>query len=89
MAGNLKMTLPAAFSTALLAWGLLSFPAGYAKQTGATAYTAQQVEWGADYLLKTISPASGGGYNLVYQVDTERSQSTGHELPQEQDATSS
>lgn len=72
MAGNLKMTLPAAFSTALLAWGLLSFPAGYAKQANVAAYTAQQVQWGADYLLKSISPASGGGYNLIYQVETWR-----------------
>jgi hypothetical protein len=45
-AGNLKMTMPTAFTTSLLAWGLLSFPDGYA-QSNATANTMQQVKCAA------------------------------------------
>ena len=30
LAGTVKMTQPTAFTTAMLAWGLLSFPKGYA-----------------------------------------------------------
>lgn len=41
-AGNLKMTMPTAFSTSLLAWGLLSFPSGYAN-SNATANTMAQI----------------------------------------------
>jgi hypothetical protein len=35
-AGNIKMTQPTAFTTAMLAWGLLQFPKGFkgGSQTG-------------------------------------------------------
>lgn len=41
-AGNLKMTMPTAFTVSLLAWGLLSFPAGYS-QANATGNTLAQI----------------------------------------------
>ena len=28
-AGNLKLTLPTAFTTSMLAWGVVAFPSGY------------------------------------------------------------
>ncbi len=67
LAGNLKMTMPTAFTTAMLAWGLISFGTGYAQEPGLTLKVQQQVVWGADYLVKTVVP-NGQGYNLVYQV---------------------
>lgn len=67
LAGNLKMTMPAAFTTAMLAWGLLSFQSGYSQQPDLPLKVQQQVIWGADYLLKTVKPSSQG-FNLVYQV---------------------
>ena len=42
-AGNLKMTMPTAFTTSLLAWGLLSFGSGYS-QSNATANSMQQIK---------------------------------------------
>ena len=67
LAGNLKMTMPTAFTTAMLAWGFISFGTGYAQEPGLTLKVQQQVVWGADYLVKTVVP-NGQGYNLVYQV---------------------
>ncbi len=32
-AGNLKLTLPTAFTTSMLAWGLVAFPSGYKTET--------------------------------------------------------
>ena len=61
------MTMPAAFTTAMLAWGLLSFQSGYSQQPDLPLKVQQQVIWGADYLLKTVKPSSQG-FNLVYQV---------------------
>jgi hypothetical protein len=61
------MTMPTAFSTAMLAWGLLSFKGGYTLKGGTTLEVQQQIVWGADYLLKTVQQV-GAGYNLVYQV---------------------
>ena len=66
-AGNLKMTMPTAFTTAMLAWGLLSFGSGYSQEPGLSLKVEQQVVWGADYLLKTVSP-NGQGFDLIYQV---------------------
>lgn len=47
---HLKLNFPLATSTALLAWGLLDFPAGYAAagQAGAALAT---LRWAADYLM--------------------------------------
>ena len=41
-AGNLKMTMPTAFATSMLAWGLLSFPKGFS-ESGQTASTLENV----------------------------------------------
>ncbi|KAK9842280.1 hypothetical protein WJX81_004432 [Elliptochloris bilobata] len=68
-AGDLKMSVPTAFTTSLVAWGMLAFPAGYAAAN--QTYAGQQsVRWGADYLLKTLIANSTGGNvsSIVYQV---------------------
>ena len=72
LAGDLKLTMPTAFTTAMLAWGLLAFPEGYAK-AGQTASALESVRWGTDYLLKTIRTGNikqtvDTGYTIVYQV---------------------
>ena len=68
-AGDLKMSIPTAFTTSLLAWGMLAFPAGYAA-ANQTYAGEQSVRWGADYLLKTLIANSTGGNvsSIVYQV---------------------
>ena len=67
--GTVKMTVTTAFTTSMLAWGLLTFPRGYAR-AGETRHALDSIKWGADYLLKTFHPESGrkGGYTMVYQV---------------------
>lgn len=42
-AGNLKMTMPTAFATSMLAWGLLAFPKGFSN-SGQTAQTLENVK---------------------------------------------
>ena len=67
-AGSLKMTAPTAFTTTMLAWGLLAFPDGYKniKKTGAAR---DNIRWGTDYLLKTYTPDKQlGGFRIIYQV---------------------
>ncbi len=68
-AGDLKMTVPTAFTVSLLAWGLLAFPGGYAA-ANQTAAGQASVRWGADYLLKTLIANSTGGNvsSIVYQA---------------------
>lgn len=71
-AGTVKMTAPAAFATALLAWGLLEFPKGYAK-ANATAHALDTLRWSNDYLLKTVTKdrmrsRRHNEYLIVYQV---------------------
>lgn len=68
MAGNLKMTMPSAFTTAMLAWGLASNRNGFAKTKGAIANAEQQVVWGADYLLKMLYAPSAGSLYVIHQV---------------------
>ncbi|KAK9826822.1 hypothetical protein WJX81_004238 [Elliptochloris bilobata] len=72
MAGTLKLTMPTAFTVAMLAWGLLEFPEGYAR-AGQMARAHDNLRWGADYLMKTISrPVAGGSryqdFYIAYQV---------------------
>ena len=66
------MTMPIAFTTAMLAWGLVAFPKGY-EAAGKTAAAAESVKWGTDYLRKavrqgTADDVNGPGYTIVYQV---------------------
>ena len=68
-AGNLKMTMPTAFSVSILAFGFITFPGGYSEQPGLQQKVQNQITWGADYLLKTVRP-QGAGYSIVYQVST-------------------
>ena len=68
-AGDLKLTMPTAWTTALLAWGVLAFPQGWAR-AGGTAEALGAVRWGTDYLLKTFHPYTGhaGGYVIAHQA---------------------
>ena len=64
--------MPTAFTTAMLAWGLLAFPSGYAK-AGQSESALEAVRWGTDYLMKTVRPGNlkqtvNTGYTIVYQV---------------------
>ena len=60
------MTLPTAFTTAVLAWGLLTFPQGYSRSQ-TTSATVDEVRWGAQYLLSAI-----GGEDAPYLVSQVR-----------------
>ena len=60
--GMLKMTMPHAFTTALLAWGLLSFPHGF-NDSSQTVNAQAELTWGANYLLKAV-----GGTNVPYLI---------------------
>ena len=61
--------MPTAWSTAMLAWGLQDFPAGY-NSSGAYAAGILNVKWGTDYLLKTIigNISTPTNIDLVWQV---------------------
>jgi hypothetical protein len=65
------MTMPTAFTVAMLAWGMLSFPDGY-ERAGQIPQGLDNIRWGTDYLLKTFRPDDTGakkpGYLIVYQV---------------------
>ena len=72
--GTLKLTMPAAFTTTMLAWGMLAFPAAYQK-AGEMDHATQTLRWGTDYLLKLYTPASSTNtsrtahqYQIIYQV---------------------
>ncbi|CAL8466081.1 g5617 [Coccomyxa elongata] len=69
IAGDLKMTMPTAFTVSMLAWGMLAFPGGYAK-AGNIGAGLGNVRWGSDYLLKTFRPdtTTNKGHFIVYQV---------------------
>ena len=68
-AGDLKMTMPTAFTVSMLAWGMLAFPNGYTK-AGQIGTGLGNVRWGSDYLLKTFRPdtTTNKGNLIVYQV---------------------
>lgn len=59
------MTIPAAFTTTLLAWSMLSFPKAYIA-AGSVSRSLNQLSWGADYLSKTFTTGASG--QIVYQV---------------------
>lgn len=70
-AGDLKMTMPTAFTVSMLAWGALAFPSGYQKAHEMPALL-NTVRWGADYLMKTWKPDTlsdrSKGYLIIYQA---------------------
>lgn len=71
--GNIKATMPIAFSTATLAWSLMSFPAGF-QRAGATNAVLDNIRWGADYLMKVHQGGTGEDGTIVTRVgdiDTE------------------
>lgn len=61
------MTLPIAWTTSLLAWSLLSNPGAY-NSANQTARALNQVQQGADYLLKTVYKDASNATQLIYQV---------------------
>ena len=69
--GDLKMTMPTAFTVSMLAWGALAFPSGFQK-AHQMPEVLQTIRWGCDYLMKTWKPdtlsAKSAGYLIVYQV---------------------
>ena len=66
-AGALKLTFPLAWTTSLLAWSLLSNTKAY-NAANETARTLTQLQWGADYLMKTIYKDAGGNTQIIYQA---------------------
>ena len=69
-AGNLKMTMPTAFTVSLLAWGLLSFPAGYS-QTNATGNTLAQIRCRSS--AQAVPQSGFCGWPLGYYAQRGRS----------------
>ena len=66
--------MPSAFTTTMLAWGMLAFPTAYQK-AGEMDHATQTLRWGTDYLLKLYTPASSTNtsktahqYQIIYQV---------------------
>ena len=68
-AGNIKMTQSTAFTVAMLAWGVTTFPKAYASAKATTAALIQ-LEVGIRFLQKTMVGYSAGStnYSLVYQA---------------------
>ena len=70
-AGDLKLTMPTAFTVSMLAWGALAFPTGYQK-AHQMPQLLNTVRWGSDYLMKTWKPDTMSdrsvGYLIVYQA---------------------
>lgn len=71
--GTVKVTMPIAWSTAMLAWGVQDFTAGY-KKSGSYAAAILNIKWGTDYLLKTIvgNTTAPGNLKLIWQVGASR-----------------
>ena len=54
-AGTVKITPTIAWTTSMLAWGMLTFGNGYNKSgTDVWAKARETLRWNADYLLKTV-----------------------------------
>ena len=69
-AGNTQLTMPTAFTVAMLSWGLLAFPEGY-QTAGATSEALAGIKWGADWLVKAVGEGTNGTSNtstIVYQM---------------------
>ncbi len=73
-AGSLKITPTIAWTTSMLAWGMLNFPEGYNK-SNAWETGMQTLKWNTDYLLKTIkddptdsATSEAEEFYIIYQV---------------------
>jgi hypothetical protein len=72
IAGDLTLTIPTAFATSFLAWGMLDFAAGY-NSSKQMQHGQDSLRWMCDYLLKTYkvdaktSTARNTNYNIIYQ----------------------
>ena len=74
IAGSLKITPTIAWTTSMLAWGMLNFGEGYNK-SDMWATGMQTLKWNTDYLLKTIlddptdsATSEAEEFYIVYQV---------------------
>ena len=71
-AGTVKLTMPMAFTTTMLAWSLLAFPESFTSGANQTSLIGAKngIRWGADYLSKTFHPIPNvtGALQIVYQV---------------------
>lgn len=67
--GNIKMVMPTAFSTAMLAWSVLSFEKGFNKAK-AKPKTLSQIQTGVEFLKKTLLEYTPGNpdFFIIYQV---------------------
>ena len=67
--GTVKVTMPIAWTTAMLAWGVQDFTKGY-KKSGSYASAILNIKWGTDYLLKTVvgNTTQPGNLKLIWQV---------------------
>jgi len=73
------MTIPAAFTTTILAWSMLSFPKAYVAASSVQR-SMNQLSWGADYLAKTVT--TGSSAQITYQVwPTPNSEMSGIIIP--------
>lgn len=73
-AGSLKITPSIAWSTSMLAWGMLTFGEGY-NRSNAWETGRDTLKWNTDYLLKTFMTDADGSatseapeFYIVYQV---------------------
>jgi len=74
VAGSLKITPTIAWTTSMLAWGMLNFGEGYNK-SGTWQTGMDTLKWNTDYLLKTIledptdsATSQAAEFYIVYQV---------------------
>jgi endoglucanase len=65
--GNIKMTLPIAWATTMLSWGLLTFRSAY-DEAGATERTKNIIRWGAEYLMKAYVNETTFGSSTIFLV---------------------
>ena len=65
------MTMPLAWSTTMVAWGMLDFQDGYTS-AGETQAGQRFLQWSVQYLLKTIvgTQAKPLDIKLIWQVQT-------------------
>ncbi|KAL3140940.1 hypothetical protein ABBQ32_005469 [Trebouxia sp. C0010 RCD-2024] len=94
-AGTVKITPTIAWTTSMLAWGMLSFGDGYNNSgTDLWAKGKETLRWNTDYLLKTIKddPVSSAystkpEFYIVYQVGNQTQEETMWTRPEEETGT--
>jgi cellulose synthase/poly-beta-1,6-N-acetylglucosamine synthase-like glycosyltransferase len=83
--GTVKMTMPIAWTTAMVAWGMLDFKEGYT-QAGEYQAGLEFLVWSCEYLLKTIitgGSAKPATWAVVWQVGNETVDSLSWSRPED------